>query len=146
MIKIYKKKTLPKGLEVIKINDIYFNKYTAGLLDDKARDIIWQIDQSEMLDKYAVRSRFDGTRLNIDKLSTGCKTALNVLYNPHKVFDVSECGENALETIYSFEEGSIYCEYPMIAFNMQEAAAVNRDGIRIFRDYEELKEWWKDEN
>ncbi len=33
MIKIYKKKTLPKGIEVIRINDVYFNKYTSELLD-----------------------------------------------------------------------------------------------------------------
>jgi len=58
-----------------------------------------------MLDKYAISSRFDGMKLNIDKLSTGCKTALNVLYNPDKVFDIRECGDNALDVIYALPCG-----------------------------------------
>ena len=93
-----------------------------------------------------IESRFDSTKLNIDKLSTGCKTALNIMYNPNKVFDISECGENALEVIYALEQGNVYCEYPMIAFNMTEVKAVDADGAHLFTDYEGLKEWWKDED
>ena len=100
MIKIYKKKAIPESLELIKINDQYFNKYTVELLDGRAADIIEKIDSSRIIDKFFIESRFDGTKLNIDKLSTGCKTALNILYNPDKIFDISECGENALEIIY----------------------------------------------
>lgn len=146
MIKIYKKKAIPESLELIKINDQYFNKYTVELLDGRAADIIEKIDSSRMIDKFFIESRFDGTKLNIDKLSTGCKTALNILYNPDKIFDISECGENALEMIYAFEQGNVYCEYPMIAFNMTEVKAVDADGDHLFTDYEELKEWWKNEN
>ena len=146
MIKIYKKKAIPESLELIKINDQYFNKYTVELLDGRAADIIEKIDSSRMIDKFFIESRFDGTKLNIDKLSTGCKTALNILYNPDKIFDISECGENALEIIYAFEQGNVYCEYPMIAFNMTEVKAVDADGDHLITDYEELKEWWKNEN
>ena len=146
MIKIYKKKAIPESLELVKINDQYFNKYTAELLDERAADTIWKIDRSKMIDKYFIESRFDGTKLNIDKLSTGCKTALNIMYNPDKIFDISECGENALEVIYALEQGNVYCEYPMIAFNMTEVKAVDADGEHLFIDYEKLKEWWKDED
>ena len=146
MIKIYKKKAIPESLELIKINDQFFNKYTVELLDEKAADIIWEIYRSNMIDKYFIESRFDSTKLNIDKLSTGCKTALNIMYNPNKVFDISECGENALEVIYALEQGNVYCEYPMIAFNMTEVKAVDADGAHLFTDYEGLKEWWKDED
>ena len=52
MIKIYKKKAIPESLELIKINDQFFNKYTVELLDEKAADIIWEIDRSNMIDKY----------------------------------------------------------------------------------------------
>ena len=146
MIKIYKKKAIPESLKLIKINDQYFNKYTVEMLDEKAADIIWEIDRSKMIDKYFIESRFDSTKLNIDKLSTGCKTALNIMYNPDKIFDISECGENALEVIYTLEQGNVYCEYPMIAFNMTEVKAVDADGEHLFTDYEELKEWWNDED
>ena len=146
MIKIYKKKAIPESLELIQINDQYFNKYTAEMLDKRAADIIWKIDRSRMIDKFFIESRFDGTKINIDKLSTGCKTALNIVYNPNKIFDISECGENALEMIYALEQGNVYCEYPMIAFDMTEVKAVDADGEHLFTDYEELKEWWKNEN
>ncbi len=146
MITIYKKNTIPETEEVVRFNDIYFNKNTADLLDDRAKNIIKQIDHSEMLEKYAIGSRFDGTRLNIDKLSTGCKTALNVMYNPDRIFDICECGENALEVIYSLDAGKIYCEYPMIAFNLEKAKGIDDRGVHEFDDYEDLREWWKNED
>ena len=143
MITVYKKNVLPEGAEVIRINDVYFNKYTAQMLDERAGDIILRVDDSQVLSKYFFASKFDGSKLNIDKLSTGCKSALNIMYNPDIIFDISECGENALEVIYSLEEGMVYCDYPMIAFNMTEAEAYDPSGIRIYRDYDELLEWWK---
>ena len=100
MITVYKLKNIPKDMEVIELNDVFFNKYTSEKIDERASDIIQEIDQSNMVDKYTIRSRFDGSVLNIDKLSTGCKTVLNVMYNPDKIFDIRECGENALDMIY----------------------------------------------
>ena len=94
-------------MEVVRINDVYFNKNTVGMLDQRAGRVIGQIDNSQMLDQYSIASRFDGTRLNIDKLSTGCKTALNIMYNPDLIFDIAECGENALEVIYAMESGKV---------------------------------------
>jgi hypothetical protein len=146
MIIIYKKNAIPKTSDVIKINDVYFNKHTSEMLDEKAKAIIRTIDHSEMIDQYNISSRFDGTRLNIDKLSTGCKTALNILYNPDRIFDISECGENALEVIYSLEAGKVYCDYPMIAFDMKEVEAIDSSGTHVFKDYEDLRKWWKNED
>ena len=146
MITVYKRKAIPRTADIITINDVYFNKYTSEMLDEKAEEIIWEIDHSKMTDRYTISSRFDGTRLNIDKLSTGCKTALNILYNPDKIFDVSECGENALEIIYSLKSGKICCDYPMIAFDMQEAEGIDSSGSHVFKDYEDLREWWKNED
>lgn len=38
------------------------------------------------MNKYKIRSRFEDITLNTDQLSAGCKTVLNVLYFPDKVF------------------------------------------------------------
>lgn len=142
MITIYKKKT--KDIEFL--NDIYFNQNTVELLDERAKSVIKQIDQSEMLSKYTIKSRFNETVLNIDKLSTGCKTALNIIYNPQKIFDIRECGENALDVIYRLPSGNIYCEYPLISFDMQSVEVYDKSEKRVINSYEELKEWWADEN
>ena len=144
MITIYKKKT--NKLELISLNDIYFNKTTVLRLDDRAADIISRIDSSEMLNQYTIKSRFDGAALNIDKISTGCKTALNIMYNQDKIFDIRECGDNALDVIYTLPEGNIYCEYPVISFDMTRVKVCEKNGFREISDYEELKEWWQDEN
>ncbi len=146
MITVYKKGTVPKTMELITINDIYFNQTTVLLLDNRAADIIGRIDGSVMTGQFTILSRFDGMALNIDKLSTGCKTALNILYNPHKVFDIRECGDNALDLIYALPEGNIYCDYPLISFDMNAVYVSDKKSVREIGSYEELKEWWQDED
>jgi len=146
MITVYKKKPSSKTMELVVLNDIYFNQYTVSLLDDRAKEIIQKIDHSKMLSPFSISSRFDGMALNIDKLSTGCKTALNVLYNPDKVFDIRECGDNALDVIYSMPEGNIYCDYPLISFEMDKVMVSDKKGKREIDSYETLKEWWSHED
>ena len=147
MITVYKKKHIPKGMELVTINDIYFNKYTANLLDERAGVIISEIDKSEFVSKYAIKSRFDGMSINIDRLSTGCKTVLNVVYNPEKIFDIRECGENALDYIYLLPQGNVFCDYPFISFDMTSVQIYDKkSGIQIIDDYDKLKEWWESED
>ena len=146
MITIYKKKQIPKNMELIVLNDIYFNKFTVSLINDKAAEIISKIDNSVMLSNYTISSKFDGGVLNIDKLSTGCKTVLNVLYNPDKIFDIRECGDNAIDVLYGLQTGNICCDYPLISFDMIEAKVYTPDGIQTMSSYDELKEWWSNED
>lgn len=146
MITIFKnKKDIPQDKEYIELNDIFFNQNTARKLDERAEQFIERIDASKLLSKYRIRSRFDDIILNTDQLSTGCKTVLNVFYYPDKVFCLKECGNNALEVLYNFEKGSVYSEYAMIPFDIEKVAVWTSGGIRVIDDYEELKEWWKNE-
>lgn len=146
MITVYKRRSIPKSMGFVELNDIFFNKYTAELLDNRAGEIIAQIDNSEMVNKYTIKSRFDGLALNIDKISTGCKTVLNILYHPDKVFDIRECGDNALDVIYAMDSGNISCDYPLISFDMESVCVSDKAGKRAIDSYEALKEWWSDEN
>ena len=95
--------------------------------------------------KYKIYSRFDEIALDIDRLSTGCKTVLNVLYYPNKVFCLKECGNNALEILYHFENGHVFSEYALIPFIMDTVAVQSESGKKIINDYEELREWWDSE-
>lgn len=146
MITIYKdKKDIPKDKEYIELNDIFFNKNTVLLLNEQAKSIIEQIDETEMESKYKIKSKFNGVILDIDCLSTGCKTVLNVLYFPEKVFCIKECGDNALEVLYRLEQGRVYSDYAVIPFDMKEVLVCSKTGTNRIDDYEELKEWWEDE-
>ena len=143
MITIFKnKKDIPQDMEYVELNDIYFNQNTAGKLDDKAEKIIEIIDGAKLISKYKICSKFNDIVLDIDKLSAGCKTVLNVLYNPDKVFCLKECGNNALEVLYGLVSGNVYSDYALIPFEMDGVNVQTSCGKKEINDYDELKEWW----
>ena len=81
----------------------------------------------------------------MDRLSAGCKTVLNILYYPDKVFCLKECGNNALEVLYRFERGLVYSNYALIPFNMEMVVVQTENERQVIDDYEKLKEWWSNE-
>lgn len=146
MITIFKDKNdIPQDMEYVELNDIYFNQNTAAKIDDKAEKVIEIIDEAKLISKYKIRSRFDDIILDIDKLSAGCKTVLNVIYNPDKVFCLKECGNNALEILYRLTTGNVYSDYALIPFGMEAVNVQTSSCKTVIRDYEELKEWWSNE-
>ncbi len=146
MITIFKNKLdIPNNMEYIELNDLFFNQNTTALIDKRAEKFIETIDGAKLIGKYKILSRFDDVAIDIDKLSAGCKTVLNVLYYPDKVFCLKECGNNALEILYNLEKGYVYSEYALIPFTMDSVMVQTRSMKKIISDYEELKEWWEDE-
>lgn len=146
MITIFKNKLdIPNNMEYIELNDLFFNQNTTALIDRRAEKFIETIDGAKLIGKYKILSKFDDVAIDIDKLSVGCKTVLNVLYYPDKVFCLKECGNNALEILYNLEKGYVYSEYALIPFTMGSVMVQTRSMKKIISDYEELKEWWEDE-
>ena len=146
MITIFKnKQDIPQNMEYIELNDLFFVQNTVSVIDKQAERIIKCIDGAELISKYKITSSFNEVALDIDKLSSGCKTLLNVLYYPDKVFCLKECGDNVLELLYGFEKGCVYSEYAMIPFDMTSVMVQTKVGNKIISDYEELKEWWSNE-
>ena len=146
MITIFKdRQDIPQNMEYIELNDLFFVQNTASVIDKQAEKIIKCVDGAELISKYKISSSFNDVALDIDKLSAGCKTLLNVLYYPDKVFCLKECGDNALELLYGFKKGYVYSEYAMIPFDMKSVTVQTKDGKKVISDYEELKEWWSDE-
>ena len=146
MITIFKNKLdIPNDMEYIELNDLFFNQKTSVLIDKRAEKFIETIDDAKLIGKYKILSRFDDVAIDIDRLSSGCKTVLNVLYYPDKVFCLKECGNNALEILYHLEKGYVYSEYALIPFTIDSVMVETRSMKKIISDYEELKEWWEDE-
>lgn len=132
MITIFKNKNdIPQDVEYVELNDIYFNQNTARKLDDRAQKVIGIIDQAKLIGKYKISSKFNDIILDVDKLSVGCKTVLNVLYNPDKVFCLKECGNNALEVLYNLEAGNVYSDYALIPFEMAEVNVYTSSGKKF---------------
>lgn len=146
MITIFKNKNdIPSDMDYVELNDVFFNQNTVSKLDDRANAIVEKIDASKLIGKYKIESKFNGVALDIDCLSTGCKTVLNVLYFPEKAFCLKECGDNALEVLYALDAGAVYSDYAIIPFDMKDVRVSDQNGIRVISDYEELKEWWNNE-
>ena len=146
MITIFKnKKDIPDNIEYVELNDVFFNQNTVLKIDERAGTIVEKIDASKLIGKYRMESKFNGVVLDIDCLSTGCKTVLNVMYFPDKVFCIKECGDNALEVLYGLDAGSVYSDYAVIPFNMNRVKACDEKGAIVLSDYEQLKEWWDNE-
>lgn len=146
MITIFKdKKDIPHDMEYVELNDLFFNQNTVSMIDKRADEIIKTIDDTRLISKYKICSRFEEIALDIDRLSAGCKTVLNVLYYPDKVFCLKECGNNALEVLYGLEAGCVYSEYALIPFEMDSVIAQTKSEKKVISDYEELKEWWNNE-
>lgn len=144
MLRIFKRKTdIPEDMELVVFNDSFFNRTTSRMVNEDAAAVIAAIDKANLKDKFRIVSRFENEVVNIDRLSTGCKTALNVFYFPDKVFSLKECGDNALDVIYGFHRGCVFCEYPVISFEMEQVLAEEPEKSRIMDSYEELKEWWQ---
>lgn len=100
-------------------------------IDDKANAIVEKIDESKLIGKYKMKSNFNGVTLDIDCLSTVCKTVLNVLYFPDKVFCLKECGDNALEVLYGLKAGAVYSDYAVIPFERNVVNVSDERGTSI---------------
>ena len=67
MITIFKdKKDIPSNMEYIELNDVFFNQNTVSKLDERARAIVEKIDNSKLIGKYKMESKFNGVTLDID--------------------------------------------------------------------------------
>lgn len=124
-----KKDELKKNAtKYIDYNDIYFQ--AMSLRNDKITEKILQyIDHAH----YASADTFIGRdkelgALNKSLLSTGCKTLLNIMYNPNVCFSVAECGPNALEALSFINDGIIYWENPVLFLENDMECNIEYDG------------------
>lgn len=146
MITIFKdRRDIPQDMEYVELNDLFFNQNTVSRIDGRAERIVKAVDDTRLISKYKICSRFDEIALDIDRLSAGCKTILNVLYYPEKVFCLKECGNNALKILYNLEAGNVYSEYALIPFAMGPVMIQTKSGKMVIDKYEKLKEWWSNE-
>lgn len=105
---VYKNNPIPKDIEYVNINDSYFNLYTKLDNSKECAKILREIDSAEYSgpNMFIGRDKDKGS-LYKENLSTGCKTALNVLKHPDICFDLTECGNNAINVIFDLNKGIV---------------------------------------
>lgn len=115
-LKIITDKTIVEEMKIkyVDYNDLFFQ--SMALIDNEITAKILQIIDKA---RYANHDSFIGRdevlgAMNKSLLSSGCKTLLNIAYNPNICFSVAECGPNALETLSIINDGIIYWENPVL--------------------------------
>lgn len=93
---------------VCSFNDKFFNKNTLLTDSNIVKRILRDIDGAVRVDNNRFQSKFSSSGIvSREFLSTGCKTALNIVEHPDTVFSTIECGINALDVILTLHEGKI---------------------------------------
>jgi hypothetical protein len=149
MLELYvNKEDIPKSDNLISFNDAFFNLRYGGLdIDDAIINIIKTIDGSVYLGNGRFHTKFDEI-IGLDSISTGCKTVINVYKNPDKLFDCTECGNNALELIFRLKNGRVYCSmapaYPDFYTPVDVMIHGYKNEKKHFSDLGALIDNWKD--
>lgn len=114
-------------------NDIYFQSITLKN-DEITNKILQYIDKAH----YSSENTFIGRdialgALNKTLLSTGCKTLINIAYNPKVCFSVAECGPNALEALSFIDNGIVYWENPILFLTHDIKCNIEYNNIHYYR-------------
>lgn len=114
---------IPKGMLVVDDNDVFFNGHTLLDNSDFEKEVLRKIDKATYSSPYSFRGRTSiFGDLDRTKLSTGCKTLLNIEKNPNGYcFNTVLCGMNALCEIRNLTDGSVLIEHKCILYYEDES-------------------------
>lgn len=106
--------------DVIVSNDIYFDFYIDNVdIDNNIANIIKKIDGVDYVGNHRIISKFDRTPTSIKHISTGCKTAINIYLNPNVIFNIGECGDNALTYIMNMRNGKAFTSCYIMPYDFE---------------------------
>ena len=90
--------------EIYNTEMFYENQYDKNwVMDDFAREIIKDIDSSEVIAPDLIRNDVFGSFPSTE-LSVGVKTLLLIKNMPNKVFNISNCGDNCAKYLLQLAE------------------------------------------
>jgi len=133
-----------KEIKHQKFNDVYFDRYMRQIdfNSNNIKNIIKAIDDVEYIGDCRVKSKFESNiAISVRELSTGCKTAINVISFPQEIFTVVECGDNALQVIFNYRRGKIFM--PMFSIPREfknEIKVYTIHGEQIINNNKQLEE------
>lgn len=101
--------SIPKTVQYVLSNDVYFESRTLLKDDEVTRRILQDVDDSKRVsDTLFIPNRGNAGSLDRTMLSSGAKTLLNISQYPDVCFNLNECGPNALRLLFStFHEGTV---------------------------------------
>ena len=101
--------------------EVTYNKVFSYNGHELVRQLLKKIDNCSIDFSNRFVSNDFGINRRLTDLSTGCKTVLNVLLNPDKIFFGQECGDSAFDNLLLLD-GSIYLKW--IPFSMSTETGI----------------------
>ena len=142
MLEIYVDSALK---DVVELNDYYFNinTYQRVLSEKRLQDILKTVEQIDICGERVI-SKITNEPISLSHISTGCKTLLNIVAFPQKIFSIVECGENVLSAIYKLKEGRIYCRKKLLPYEDidNKYKLFYESSVFVFNNLLELERWW----
>ena len=115
------KSEIPNDITLINDNDTFFDLHTYLIDCEFIRYIIEEIDGSGYVDTETFKSGFNDDIIPRTYLSTGAKTIINVYHHPKNYcFNLTCCGNNALEALFSIRDGHVFWELPVVMFSLED--------------------------
>lgn len=139
MLKIY----LTRPDNIIDFHDQWFDSKINKIdFDEDIINFIKQIDGVEYVGNHHIKAKYnENMTLYVRELSSGCKAAINVKCFPNIVFNVGQCGKNALSVILNFKKGNIHMPYFVIPPEFENEIEVEfRGQTRIIHNNDELED------
>lgn len=129
--------------EFIILNDQFFNLNTSNKpIGERERNAIWEIDHAKVTEDNHIETKYGIGILR--NLSSGCKTYLNVVMNPEKIFSVAECGANVLSRLFLMDNIHLYMTYPE-RFDIPEEKQICFNNREIVTGRQGFEQWWSRE-
>ena len=125
MINIYTEEHfIPTSKEMVSLNSPYFELHTKHqALTQQDITIIKTIEKG-----------------NIENLSAGCQTVLNILHHPDIIFDTSECSPIAIRLLCTIDNISFLCKNLPPIIEVQSPIQID-DSITLTSS-KEYFDWW----
>ena len=125
MINIYTEEHfIPTSKEMVSLNSPYFELHTKHqALTQQDITIIKTIEKG-----------------NIENLSAGCQTVLNILHHPDIIFDTSECSPIAIRMLCTIDNISFLCKNMPPIIEVQTPIQID-DSITLTSS-KEYFDWW----
>lgn len=127
MINIYTEEScIPSSKEMASLNSPYFELHTKQQpLTQQDLTIIKTIEKGNP---------------NMENLSAGCKTVLNILHHPNVIFDTAECSPIAIRLLCTIDNISFLCKnMPPI---IEAQTPIQIDNSITLTSSKEYFDWW----
>lgn len=129
----YDESCVPAGMKIIEYNDAYFDANVKLRNTPIVRYLLKEIDDASYVSEYTILANKHRNRgaLFSEYLSTGCKTALNVVLASTKnnvCISPIEMGRNAWNALLKARTGNVILDYTSITRDLNDTCDIMFDG------------------